>query len=264
MAIQIPIRQRTFVRAWTAAAVLAGCLAIRALPQEAQPGQSQVLDRVVAVVNQRAILASDIDYEIRLSVINPTHPGEEVLTRPHALEQLISRALVVQQIRREDTEAVMPSAEEVTARIAEIRRELPACVHQNCASDAGWAAFLAARDLTPEGLNAYVRYRMEILRFIEQRFSSGIHITPQEVEDYYRNTLLPQYAHGEAVPPLDKVAPRIEEILLEQKVNVMFDEWLTNLRKQGDIEILDPTLETPEDRNSTQATQVDDDGKGSQ
>jgi hypothetical protein len=26
----------------------------------------------------------------------------------------------------------------------------------------------------------------------------------------------------------------------------MFDEWLTNLRKQGDVEILDPALETPD------------------
>ncbi|MGA2538606.1 MAG: hypothetical protein ABSF53_21540, partial [Terracidiphilus sp.] len=34
-----------------------------------------------------------------------------------------------------------------------------------------------------------------------------------------------------------------EEILLQQRVNVMFDDWLSNLRKQGDIEVLDPTLE---------------------
>ena len=58
-------------------------------------------------------------------------------------------------------------------------------------------------------------------------------------------TLLPQYAAGEAIPPLDKVAPRIEEILLEQQVNVLFDDWLNNLRKQGDVEVLDPALGSP-------------------
>ena len=36
------------------------------------------------------------------------------------------------------------------------------------------------------------------------------------------------------------MAPRIEEILLEQQVNVMFGTWLDNLRKQGDVEVLDP------------------------
>jgi hypothetical protein len=29
-------------------------------------------------------------------------------------------------------------------------------------------------------------------------------------------------------------------------VNVLFDDWLQNLRKQGDVEVLDPSLETPE------------------
>jgi hypothetical protein len=42
------------------------------------------------------------------------------------------------------------------------------------------------------------------------------------------------------------VAPRIEEILLQKQVNALFDDWLRNLRKQGDIEVLDPELETPE------------------
>ena len=49
----------------------------------------------------------------------------------------------------------------------------------------------------------------------------------------------------EAIPPLDQVSPRIEEILLERQVNVLFDDWLKNLRKQGDVEVLDPALEAP-------------------
>jgi hypothetical protein len=91
-----------------------------------------------------------------------------------------------------------------------------------------------------------VRYRTEILRFIEQRFRQGIRIAPEEIAAYYRTTLAPQYAEGEAIPPLEKVSPRIEEILLEQQVNVLFDDWLKNLRKQGDVKVLDPALETPE------------------
>ena len=118
---------------------------------------------MVAVVNRHAILASDIDDEIRLSVLDPARAGRGILTRQHALDQLISQALIEQQIRREDAQAVEPTQEEVNARLAEIRKELPACVHQNCASDAGWKAFLAAHDLTPERVDAYLRYRLEIL-----------------------------------------------------------------------------------------------------
>ena len=211
--------------------------------QEAESRPAQVLDSVVAVVNRHVILSSDIDEEIRLSILDPVRGGQGVLTRRRALDQLISRTFIEQQIRREEAKAAEPSAEEMSARLEEIRKELPACVRENCASDAGWKAFLAAHDLTLEQVEGYLRYRLEILSFIEQRFRPGIHISQQDIESYYRSTLLPQYAPGESVPALDTVAPRIEEILLQQQVNVLFDEWLTNLRKQGDVEILDPALE---------------------
>jgi peptidyl-prolyl cis-trans isomerase SurA len=210
-----------------------------------RPG-SPVLDRVVAVVNNQAILASDLDDEIRLSVLDPADVGLGVLTRKRALEQLISRALIQQQIREEDAQAADPPKADVDARLAELRRELPICVRQNCATEAGWKAFLAAHDLAQERVEVYLRYRLQILRFIEQRFQQGIRISPEQIEAYYRGTLLPQYSPGESIPPLDQVTKRIEEILLQQQVNVLFDGWLGNLRKQGDVEVLDPALETPE------------------
>ncbi|MGA2807175.1 MAG: peptidylprolyl isomerase [Terracidiphilus sp.] len=218
---------------------------------QAEATQAVVLDQVVAVVNNQAILASDVEEEIRLAVLDPGRGGLGVLTRKRALQQLISRALIQQQIRQEDTQAAEPSQVEIDARVAEIRKELPACVHRNCASDEGWNAFLGAHDLTPERVDTYLRYRIQILRFIEQRFRQGIRISPKEIETYYHDTLLPQYAAGETIPALDKVAPRIEEILLQQQVNELFDDWLRNLRKQGDVEILDPALEPPENQGGT-------------
>jgi peptidyl-prolyl cis-trans isomerase SurA len=210
-----------------------------------QPTSSPVtLDSVVAVANKHAILSSDIDDEIRLSVLDPNLIGEGALTRQQALDQLISRALIEQQIRQEDIEAIEPSQDEVNARLNQIRQQLPACVHQNCATDAGWKLFLAAHGLTSERVESYLRYRLEILSFIEQRFRQGIQVSPQQIDEYYHQTLVPQYKPGEAIPPLDQVAPRIQEILLEQQVNVLFDAWLTNLRGQGDVEILDPSLES--------------------
>jgi hypothetical protein len=226
--------------------MLAGGLAAGG-PAWAQPAQSPVvLDKVVAVVNNQAILASDLDEEIRLSVLDPSMGGSGPLTRRQALDRLISRTLIRQQIRQGDELAVSPSQAEVDARLEEIRKELPACVHQNCASLAGWEAFLAARGLNAARVEVYMRHRLEVLGFIEQRFRQGISITPQEIEAYYRKTLLPQYAAGEAIPKLDAVAPRIEEILLQQQVNILFDDWLQNLRKQGDVEVLDPALESPD------------------
>jgi hypothetical protein len=236
--------------AWLLALCLAATTAAFCRAQSDQtaspvvPAPFVVIDRVVAVVNKHAIVASDIDDEIRLSVLDPDLVGQGALSPQRALEQLISRALIEQQIRQEDMQAIEPSQDEVDARLDQIRKQLPACVRQNCAADAGWNAFLSAHGLTPQRVESYLRYRLEILSFIEQRFRQGIQISPQQIDSYYHEILLPQYAPGEAVPPLDQVAPRIQEILLEKQVNVLFDAWLTNLRGQGDVEVLDPALES--------------------
>ena len=203
----------------------------------------QTLDRVVAVVNNHAILLSDIDEEIRLSILDPAGQNSGTLTPQHALEQLISRALIQQQMRQEDIQAAEPTQSQVDTRLKELRTELPACVHANCATDLGWEAFLGTHTLTQEQVDTALRYRLQILSFIELRFRQGISVSDQEIAAYYHNTLLPLYAKGEERPPLEKVSPRIQEILLQQKVNVLFDDWLRNLRTQGDVEVLDPSLE---------------------
>ncbi|MDR3791875.1 MAG: SurA N-terminal domain-containing protein [Terracidiphilus sp.] len=233
-----------------------------ALAPAGEEKKSVVLDSVVAVVNRHAILASDIDEEIRLSVLDPAQNGQNGLTRQKALEQLISRTLIEQQIRREDERSAEPTRAEVDARLAEIRRELPFCLRRNCASDEGWKQVLAIQGLTPERVVTYLRYRLQILAFIELRFRQGIRITPEEVKEYYTKTLAPQYAPGEPVPPLEAVSSRLEEILLEQRVNVLFGDWLENLRKQGDVEVLDPSLESATPAAVGVVGQTLEEGKG--
>jgi hypothetical protein len=206
------------------------------------------IDAVVAVVNRQTILKSDIEDELQLSVLDPSTNGQEQISEPQALDRLISRTLIQQQIRQEDLPATEPTPAQVTARVEEIRNQLPACVRANCQSDQGWKAFLTRHELTPARVEAYLLNRLEILRFIEMRFRQGIRISPEDVQKYYSETLLPQYPAGQKPPPLEQVSDRIEEILLQQQMNVVFDTWLANLRKQGQIEVLDPALEAASEK----------------
>ncbi|HEY2472755.1 MAG TPA: SurA N-terminal domain-containing protein [Terracidiphilus sp.] len=230
-------------------ACLAAFLAL-ALPVFAQDSTSAqnapgtLVDRVVAVVNRQTILESDLQDEMQLSFLDPSTSGQAKMTEQQALDRLISRTLIQQQIRQEDLPATEPNPQDIAARIEEIRTELPACVRADCRSDDGWKAFLTQRELSPARVESYMHNRLEILSFIEMRFRQGIRIAPEEIEQYYRETLLPQYPAGQKPPPLEQISSRIEEILLQQKVNVLFDAWFTNLRSQGQIEVLDPSLET--------------------
>lgn len=202
----------------------------------------QVIDRVVAVVNNQPVLLSDVEDTLELSVLEP---ASHTLSRAQALDQLISRILIQQQIRQQDEKALEPTPEEFAKRMSELRKELPACRRFNCTTDDGWQSFLVAHQLTEARVQAYLHLRLEIMRFIELRFRQGIRIEPGEGRAYYQQTLLPLYAPGDTPPGYDAVAPRIEEILLQQRVNILFSDWLENLRKQGDVEVLDPAFLPP-------------------
>lgn len=265
MSFRPPIRLKTaagYLCLLGLAPVLLICASAPGVSQSPQSVAPVVLDRAEAVVNNHVILSSDLDREMQLSALEPIRGVRGVVTRRRALQLLISRTLIQQQIRREEAQASRPSQAEVQARIAEIRKELPDCAQRDCVSDAGWQAFLASRDLRPQDVETYLRNRLEILRFIELRFREGVQISPQEIETYYRDTFLPQYPPGETAPPLKAVSSRIQEILLQQRVTVLFSNWLQNLRQQGDIEVLDPTLETPAANGGSQNASPQGQGKG--
>lgn len=81
---------------------------------------------------------------------------------------------------------------------------------------------------------------MAILRFIDLRFRSGIRIAPDQISAYYQKTLVPALEKNhETAPALSDVSGRIQEILLEQQVSGLFQDWLSSLRDQGNIRIVD-------------------------
>jgi len=87
---------------------------------------------------------------------------------------------------------------------------------------------------------------MEVLRFIEERFRMGIRIKQEEIDAYYKTKMLPAYAKENVTPPAAAtINDRIQEILLQQEVDKLLDDWLTALRAQGSVRQLKPGEEAP-------------------
>jgi len=81
---------------------------------------------------------------------------------------------------------------------------------------------------------------------VEARFRMGIRISQAEMDTYYTMTLIPAYTVEKVTPPAEAViADRIQEILLQQQVNKLLDDWLTSLRAQGSVRIVKPGEELP-------------------
>ncbi len=202
------------------------------------PTGAVVLDHVVAVINGSVILQSDVDEELRYAVLQPFSINSERNTPQRALQRLIDRDLILQQMKVAQAQTP-PAPEEVKERITQLRGVIPECAQYHCETDAGWQAFLKAKGLTEKEVEEHWAQRMVILSFIQSRFGSGVRITPAEIQDYYNKTLVPQL-HGANTPPLASVSTRIEEILLQQRVSSLLLEWLQSLKSEGSVSILDP------------------------
>lgn len=221
--------------------VLAMMMAASAWGQQSAaplPPGAVVLDHVVAVINGSVILESDVREEMRYAVLQPFSIDRTRNTPQRALQRLIDRALILQQMKTADT-VTPPTPEEVKQRVQQLKGVIPECAQFHCETEAGWQAFLKAKGQTEKEVEEHWAQRMLILSFIQSRFGSGVRITPAEIADYYNKTLVPQL-HDQKPPPLATVSSRIEEILLQQRVSSLLLEWLQSLKSEGSVSILDP------------------------
>jgi hypothetical protein len=195
------------------------------------------IDRVVAIVNDDLILESDVDEERRMAAFLPYSDPAGSFSRPKAIERLIDRDLIKQQAREQPRKPITDA--EVAANLKDLRKDILACKEYKCDTEAGWQRFLADHGFTEAELMKLWRERMETLQFIEDRFRQGIRIPDADVKEYYTKTLLPQYAARHATAPkLDSISDRIREILLQQQVSALLDDWLKALRASGSVRMV--------------------------
>jgi peptidyl-prolyl cis-trans isomerase SurA len=200
------------------------------------PAAGIMLDRVIAVVNGDVILESDVDEERRFEEVQPFRSVQDS-TRAKIIERLIDRELVLQQAMLEPEDQISDQALE--KQIATVRTEITACKPYHCETDEGWAKFLSDHGFTVQEFRSRWRQRMQLLKFVEARFRSGISVSDDEIKAYYEKTMLPEYARRKAPPPpLDAIRRRIEEVLLQQQVGALLDDWLKSLRAQGSVQIM--------------------------
>ena len=199
-----------------------------------------LLDRAVAVINGDVILASDVREQQRFAVFQPlSAPGGE-FTPIEAMQQIVNRTLLLDQMEEQQL-TPPPTDSEVDAQIAYLRQHLPACAGQNCETEAGWQRFLAAHGFTEASLHARWKEQMQILDFVGVRFRTGIRIAKPEIESFYKEKLVPEFqARKLTPPPLAQVSDRIDEVLLQQHVNVLLNDYLRSLKDAGSVQILDP------------------------
>jgi len=188
-----------------------------------------IVDRVVANVNGHVVLQSDWEEEVSFEAFedgkDPSSFTEE--ERKAALDRLIDQELLREQVRPSQP----APADQVAARVAEVRKVQP-----NCSTDAGWRAALQRYGMTQSELEARLGNQIQLMKLVEDRLRPSIQIDQQAIESYYHDQLLPQLKKtGAQAKPLTEVYGRIKTLLAEKKLNELLTGWLANLRSEGHI-----------------------------
>jgi len=197
---------------------------------------AQVVDRMVAVVNKRVILESELDQAVRVEFLMQGKSLDKVSPADSAaaLDRLVDRALLDQQIPH--SEMLAPTPEELADQVKSVRAQLP-----GAANDDGWKSLLAAYGLTQQDVEDSLVTDVRTLRFVDLRFRGLVRIDKTDINNYYQQKFLPEVrSRGASEPPMASVSGEIEKILAEQGITDMLNRWLETLRAQAHIEKMIP------------------------
>jgi hypothetical protein len=213
------------------------------LAAAATPGQSsagivsgrpaQTLDRVVAAVGNVAVTASDVESEYRLELfLDGKQPEGDpaVGILDQVRQRLVDRILLEDEVRADGIK-VSPDDPSVDMQWSALQKKFP--------SVEAFATALRKLDISEEEVRQALAGQESILRLIDQRLRPQAVVEPSEIEAYYRGTLVPDLAKegNQPVPPLGDVESRIREILVQQKIDALLDDWLKRLRSRGDVQL---------------------------
>ncbi len=212
-------------------ALLAAFLSLAALPALAQTSPKpapKLQDRVLAVVDEDPILASDVERAIKLGLQQPQSDEADAQFRRRVLNELIEERLRFHEMDRFGFEQV-PVAE-IDAQVKTIRSRFP--------DDAAFQKALKEVGLDTRRLRQLVARQLLTYTYVDERLGPRVFVSLDDVNRYYREVLTPEMQRkAQPVPPLEEVRDLIRETLRQQKLTEEIQTWTEELRREADIVI---------------------------
>jgi len=150
--------------------------------------------------------------------------------RQAVLNRLISQTLLADQMQR------LAGNSENRAKDA---RETLKSVREKFPSQQAYDKAMQSLGMTEQQVLKRLELYGHTLQVINNRLRPAALPDPNEVEDYYKKTFVPEYKreHSGAPPALDKIRDQIREILVQKKMNELLDSWLDRLKSAHRVTI---------------------------
>ena len=199
-----------------------------------------VTDKTVASVTNGSpaipdlITYSDLIWQLALE------PGRALTTQPssqdlnEALKTLEDQLLVLQEARKLPLALTADAQKDFEATVQKRRDELA----QSFGSRARLEERMLRVGLTSGHLDAILRDRVTMEKYLDFRFRAFALVSPKEISDRYEQTYGRRRNSGQLVPTLEQVRDKIEQEVTENKIAEEIDKFVDNLREQPGTEIV--------------------------
>jgi len=188
-------------------------------------GWGEVIDRIVAVVNDKVITLTDINIIAMFGLFEDLEEDRERDLQKLILDRLIDQKLVIQLT----SERVVVGEEELEAFLSDIIQKIDPGLAEKALLQFG---------LDWDDLKSYLREKLLYQKIISQRFDQGVIVRIEEIERYYEQVYIPSQREMNLDPqPMIEVLDRIELALKREKVKGQVRGWIDNLKREANIQI---------------------------
>ena len=191
-------------------------------------GKDALKDRVLAVVDEDPILASDVERVVKLGLL-PPNPGEgDEPFRRRVVNSLIEERLRFHEIDRYGFQQV--PVEDIEKQVAKVRAGFK--------DEATFQKTLREVGLDLKGLRQLLTRQLLVLTYVDERLGPRVFVSFDDINRYYRTVLTTEMQKkGVAVPPVEEVREDIREVLKQQKLTQELAKWTEELRAKADVVI---------------------------
>jgi peptidyl-prolyl cis-trans isomerase SurA len=200
-------------------------IVIGAVSSGSSPAAGELVDRILAVVNDEIITLSDVR---KAQLFEPSAPdGNTADGEQTTVQRLIEHHLLLAETKK--FEVAEPTKTEVSEALKALKAQYP--------SEISWLEKLQSTGLTPEEAEAWVKERLWVEKLLGQRVTLFVLVLPQEVEAYYKEHTA-DYADIEP----DQARARIQSLLEARKGREKLQQYIERLKSRARIQINPPSV----------------------
>jgi len=185
------------------------------------------VDRILAVVDDDPILASEVDQVLFFGIIRPETEEDNRAVKRRALDFLIEERLRFHEVDRF-------GFAEVPVEVVDEEFDK---LEQRLGGTEELAAAIEEMGLDEQGVRQVLARQVMVWVYVEERLGARIFVGLEDIRQYYDETLVPELEErGDPVPAVEEVREAIRALLREQRMNEELEHWTTELQQQADIE----------------------------